>query len=200
MTGFRNGTKSQKVVDARLSEMKSFVETRDFKNIAKGVEGKQMISLGSSFDERKAAVNNTYGIEIDGFNTLNVANELSDFKGATINQIVASVELSKNPELFAMYLGNDPRQAKFMTPQESAAAEKFKSNPNFVPHESYEWVMLGPKNGNNFLNSNPKRLVEYVPDYSRQYYKKTGKLGPGAAETSIMGAARDSQEVILELP
>ena len=200
MTGFRNGTKSQKVVDTRLSEMKSFVETKDFKNIAKGVEGKQMISLGSSFDERKAAVNNTYGIEIDGFNTLNVANELSDFKGATINQIVASVELSKNPELFAMYLGNDPRQAKFMTPQESAAAEKFKSNPNFVPHESYEWVMLGPKNGNNFLNSNPKRLVEYVPDYSRQYYKKTGKLGPGAAETSIMGAARDSQEVILELP
>jgi hypothetical protein len=200
MTGFRNGTKSQKVVDARLKELKEFLKTKDFKSIAKEIEGKQMISLASSFVERKAAVNNTYGIEIDGFNTENVAEELSDFNGATINQIIASVELSRNPELFALYLGSDPSQAKFMTPQETSAAEKLKANPNFVPHEAYEWVMLGPKDGNNFLNSNPKRLVEYVPDYARQYYEKTGKLGPGAAETSVMGAARDSQEVILELP
>jgi hypothetical protein len=199
-TRLKNNTGTEKGVKTHKSALDKFIKSAAFKKIKKEIHGKQMINLGNSFDERKAAVNATYGIDANGFDTESVMKELADFDGADINQIVASVELSKNPELFAVYLGDDPKQAKFMTAQEAKAAQQLKSDPNFVAHESYEWVMLGPKNGNNFLNSKPKKAVEYFPDFARQYKEKTGKLQGVPQETSIMGAMRDSGAVILELP
>jgi hypothetical protein len=199
-TRLKNNTGTEKGVKTHKSALDKFIKSAAFKKIKKEIHGKQMINLGNSFDERKAAVNATYGIDANGFDTESVMKELADFDGADINQIVASLELSKNPELFAVYLGDDPKQAKFMTAQEAKAAQQLKADPNFVAHESYEWVMLGPKNGNNFLNSNPKKAVEYFPDFARQYKEKTGKLQGVPQETSIMGAMRDSGAVILELP
>jgi hypothetical protein len=199
-TKIKNNTGTEKGVKTHKSALDKFIKSPAFKKIKKEIHNKQMINLGNSFDERKAAVNATYGIDANGFDTESVMKELADFDGADINQIVASVELSKNPELFAVYLGDDPKQAKFMTAQEAEAAQQLKADPNFVAHESYEWVMLGPKNGNNFLNSNPKKAVEYFPDFARQYKEKTGKLQGVPQETSIMGAMRDSGAVILELP
>jgi hypothetical protein len=199
-TRLKNNTGTEKGVKTHKSALDKFIKSAAFKKIKKEIHGKQMINLGNSFDERKAAVNATYGIDANGFDTESVMKELADFDGADINQIVASLELSKNPELFAVYLGDDPKQAKFMTAQEAKAAQQLKSDPNFVAHESYEWVMLGPKNGNNFLNSKPKKAVEYFPDFARQYKEKTGKLQGVPQETSIMGAMRDSGAVILELP
>ena len=199
-TRLKNNTGTEKGVKTHKSALDKFIKSPAFKKIKKEIHNKQMINLGNSFDERKAAVNATYGIDANGFDTESVMQELADFDGADINQIVASVELSKNPELFAVYLGDDPKQAKFMTAQEAEAAQQLKADPNFVAHESYEWVMLGPKNGNNFLNSNPKKAVEYFPDFARQYKEKTGKLQGVPQETSIMGAMRDSGAVILELP
>jgi hypothetical protein len=79
---------------------------------------------------------------------------------------VSSVELSTNPELGAVYLGEDPEQAKFMSPLEKAAAAKIKADPNFVVHEAYAWGMLGPVNGNHFINTNPRTPEASTPDNS----------------------------------
>jgi hypothetical protein len=128
-----------------------------------------------------------------------------DFKNGRINQIVGSVELSRNPDLMAVYLGDDPNQAKRMTAQEAKAAAQLKSNPNFVPHEAYSWAMLGPVDGNHFLNSNPKTHLEYFPDFKEAYANiqddvdKKKKILEGN-ETTLMGAMRDNTQMPLAMP
>jgi hypothetical protein len=105
----------------------------------------------------------------------------------------------------AVYLGDDPKQAKRMTAQEAKAAAQLKADPNFVPHEAYSWVMLGPVNGNNFLNSNPKTHLEYFPDFKEAYANiqedagKKQKILEGN-ETTLMGAMRDNTQMPLAMP
>ena len=168
-------------------------------------KNKQLISLDNTFKGRKASVAQILGLTIDDFNVDNILDQTMDFKNGRINHIVGSIELSRNPDLMAVYLGDDPDQAKRMTAQESKAATQLKANPNFVSHEAYAWAMLGPVNGNHFLNSNPKTHLEYFADFKEAYANiqatadKKKKILEGN-ETTLMGAMRDNTQMPLAMP
>ena len=204
-TRFKGGTGSENTFIKNKSALDEFKKTKSFKNLLKIIKNKQLISLDDTFKGRKASIAQILGLTIDDFNVDNVLDQTMDFKNGRINHIVGSVELSRNPDLMAVYLGDDPKQAKRMTAQEAKAAEQLKADPNFVPHEAYSWVMLGPVNGNNFLNSNPKTHLEYFPDFKEAYANiqedagKKQKILEGN-ETTLMGAMRDNTQMPLAMP
>jgi hypothetical protein len=204
-TRFKGGTGSENNFIKNQKALNEFKQTKSFKNLLKLVKNKQLISLDDTFKGRKASIAQILGLTIDDFNVDNILNETMDFKNGRINQIVGSVELSRNPDLMAVYLGDDPNQAKRMTAQEARAAAQLKSNPNFVPHEAYSWAMLGPVDGNYFLNSNPKTHLEYFPDFKEAYANiqddadKKKKILEGN-ETTLMGAIRDNTQMPLAMP
>jgi hypothetical protein len=204
-TRFKGGTGSENTFIKNKSALDEFKKTKSFKNLLKIIKNKQLISLDDTFKGRKASIAQILGLTIDDFNVDSVLDQTMDFKNGRINHIVGSVELSRNPDLMAVYLGDDPKQAKRMTAQEAKAAEQLKADPNFVPHEAYSWVMLGPVNGNNFLNSNPKTHLEYFPDFKEAYANiqedagKKQKILEGN-ETTLMGAMRDNTQMPLAMP
>ena len=204
-TRFKGGTGSENTFIKNKSALDEFKKTKSFKNLLKIIKNKQLISLDDTFKGRKASIAQILGLTIDDFNVDNVLDQTMDFKNGRINHIVGSVELSRNPDLMAVYLGDDPKQAKRMTAQEAKAAEQLKADPNFVPHEAYSWVMLGPVSGNHFLNSNPKTHLEYFPDFKEAYANiqedagKKQKILEGN-ETTLMGAMRDNTQMPLAMP
>jgi len=197
-TRFTNGNGSLANKNARLNDLETYMKSAGFKKLSTNYSGRQLIDISSTFDGRKAAVDATTGLEFEGFSTDKVIESLGEFDGATNNQVLGSVELSSNPDLFAIYLGNDPKQIKFMSESEKLAAKHYKEHPDFVQHEAYEWVMLGPENGNHFLNSNPQKLVDYFSDFGDKYEQATGKRPQ--SENSSVGAMRDGLGVVLQMP
>jgi hypothetical protein len=197
-TRFANGNGSLANKNARLNDLETYMKSSGFKKLSANYSGRQLIDISSTFDGRKAAVDATTGLEFEGFSTDKVIESLGEFDGATNNQVLGSVELSSNPDLFAIYLGNDPKQIKFMSESEKLAAKHYKEHPDFVQHEAYEWVMLGPENGNHFLNSNPQKLVDYFSDFGDKYEQATGKRPQ--TENSSVGAMRDGLGVVLQMP
>jgi hypothetical protein len=189
--------KTTTALDNATTALNEFMKTADFQQLRDYVDGKHLIGLDNTFKGRKAAVHKLRGLVFGDFNVNELLKQTADFEAGRTNHLVASVELSRNPDLMAVYLGNDPRQAKFMTPQEAKVAAQLKADPRFVIHEAYKWVMIGPKDGNNFLNTNPKTHEEYFPEFrqtyaaSRKDAKKRRAILNGN-ETTIMGAMRDS--------
>ena len=204
-TRFKNKTGSESNFIKNKKALDEFKKTTSFKDLLKTIKNKQLISLDDTFKGRKASIAQILGLTIDDFNVDNILDQTMDFKNGRINHIVGSIELSRNPDLMAVYLGDDPDQAKRMTAQESKAAAQLKANPNFVPHEAYAWAMLGPVNGNHFLNSNPKTHLEYFPDFKEAYASiqesedKKQKIREGN-ETTLMGAMRDNTQMALAMP
>ena len=204
-TRFKNKTGSESNFIKNKKTLDDFKKTASFKDLLKTIKNKQLISLDDTFKGRKASIAQILGLTIDDFNVDNILDQTMDFKNGRINHIVGSIELSRNPDLMAVYLGDDPDQAKRMTAQESKAAAQLKANPNFVPHEAYAWAMLGPVNGNHFLNSNPKTHLEYFPDFKEAYASiqesedKKQKIREGN-ETTLMGAMRDNTQMALAMP
>jgi hypothetical protein len=204
-TRFKGGTGSENTFIKNKTALDEFKKTKSFKNLLKIIKNKQLISLDDTFKGRKASIAQILGLTIDDFNVDNVLDQTMDFKNGRTNHIVGSVELSRNPDLMAVYLGDDPKQAKRMTAQEAKAASQLKADPDFVPHEAYSWVMLGPVDGNNFLNSNPKTHLEYFPDFQETYANiqedagKKQKILEGN-ETTLMGAMRDNTQMPLAMP
>lgn len=204
-TRFKGGTGSENTFIKNKTALDEFKKTKSFKDLLKIIKNKQLISLDDTFKGRKASIAQILGLTIDNFNVDNVLDQTMDFKNGRTNHIVGSVELSRNSDLMAVYLGDDPKQAKRMTAQEAKAAAQLKADPNFVPHEAYSWVMLGPVDGNNFLNSNPKTHLEYFPDFQETYANiqedagKKQKILEGN-ETTLMGAMRDNTQMPLAMP
>lgn len=197
-TRFENGNGSIKNKNANLEKVEAYLKTTQFKKLSSSYGNRQLIEISNTFKGRKAALNATTGFDLEGFSTNGVIDRLGEFEGATNNQVLGAVELSSNPDLFAIYLGDDIKQIKFMTPAEKEAAKFFKEHPDFVRHEAYSWVMLGPEGGNNFLNSNPKKLIDYFKDFADKYKTATGKYPK--TENSKVGAMRDGMSVVLKMP
>jgi predicted GNAT family acetyltransferase len=203
-TRYKNGKGSLKVFQNREQEFNDFLKSDTFKKLQKTVKGKHMIKLDDTFKGRKAAVESLMGLTIKDFNIDHILPETADFRNGRIHHIVGSVELSKNPKLGAVYLGDDPEQAKFMTPEEAAAAKIFKASNKHVIHEAYSWLMLGPKNGNHFLNTNPKTGEEYFPDFRKKYAatkedpEKRDKI-LNATEANLINTMRDQKAFPLVL-
>jgi len=92
-----------------------------------------------------------------------------DYPGAKIKDVIGAVQLSKHkldsPErIFAVYLGNDPEEISFMTDNEKQVLKKFKADPNFRVHPSYDWLMLGPGNADFFMLDKPVDPVDIMTD------------------------------------
>jgi hypothetical protein len=205
MTRYQNKTGSEEVYKRREEELKDYMKTPAFKKLQKEVNGVKMVELDNTFDGRKAAGESLKGLTINKFNVDHILTEISDFENGGLHHFVASVELSKNPNLMAVYLGDDPEQAKFMSKEEAAAAKIFKANPKFVIHEAYSWLMLGPKNGNDFLNTNPKTHLDYFPWFKQQWADL--KTDPAARDRilklgndNLMNTMRDQKSIPLAMP
>jgi len=201
-TAYKNGSRSEESFLKNKQELENYKKSQEFKNLVKDVHGKQLVNLDKTFKGRKSAIKEMMNVNLDGFDVNQILHETSDFENGRINHFVGSVELSRNPDLMAVYLGNDPKQAKRMTAQEAAAAAKLKADPNFVPHEAYTWAMLGPVDGNHFLNSEPATHLEYFPEFREQYaaLKKDAKKRKAilnGSETTMMGAMRDTLDMPL---
>jgi hypothetical protein len=205
LDGFKRVKVEEKQPNGKTREVYKYKPSGAFKKLESSIHGKHLIKLDNTFDGRKAAVEALLGLNIKGFNVDHVLPETADFQGGRINHIVSSVELSTNPDLGAVYLGDDPQQAKFMTPLEAAAAKKIKASNKYVVHEAYSWVMLGPKDGNHFLNSSPKTNEDYFP-WFRQRFADT-KADPvkrdnilTASDTSLINTMRDQTLFPLVMP
>jgi hypothetical protein len=202
MTSFKNQTGTEANFKKAEKAYRDYLKSPEFKSLKKEIHGKHLIRLGSTFKSRKESVVALMGLTINGFNIDSILPATADFIQGRIHHILGSVELSENPRLGAVYLGDDPKQAKFMTPEEAQAAELFKASPDYVPHEAYTWLMLGPEEGNDFLNTNPKIAEEYFPDFRKRYSetKETEKEKQGilnATESNLNNTMRDQKAFAL---
>jgi len=113
-----------------------------------------------------------------------------DFKGGKNLDLVASVQLSKDPDAFAIYTGNDPKQESKMSKNERHLRDQFMKDPNFRKHPSYDWMMLGPENADNFILEKPVDPLVLFPDYAKNHPKAS--VRNGSIET-IVGTMKKSK-------
>lgn len=99
-----------------------------------------------------------------------------DYIGAKREDVIGVVQLSKynldnSERVFGVYFGNDPEQAKWMTKNEEIIKDQLMKNPKFRPHPSYDWLMLGPANGDYFMFEKPVNPVKIAPDFAKKHEK-----------------------------
>ncbi len=97
-----------------------------------------------------------------------------DFEGAPTDKAVLAVQLSKHKlnsdeRVFAIYTGKDPDQARWMTKNEREVLRQLRADPNFREHPSYDWMMLGKADSDNFYLDKPVNLDKLIPTYRRDH-------------------------------
>jgi hypothetical protein len=152
-----------------------------------------------SFTARALAMDKIAGVPF-----LPSLNELlrntEDFKNAENSDIVGVVQLSKNRDVFAIYLGKDPKQEAKMSKSERAIRDQFLKDPRFKIHPSYDWMMLGPANGNNFIVASPRKLREVFPKYEKQHAKLKLKPKEKITDALVAGSMNLSAEPKIKIP
>jgi len=116
--------------------------------------------------------------------------ESMDFRGGKNLDLVASVQLSKDPDAFAIYTGNDPKQEAKMSENERFLRDQFMKDPNFRKHPSYDWMMLGPENADNFILEKPVDPMSLFPDYAKNHPKESVRNG---TKETIVGTMKKSK-------
>jgi hypothetical protein len=116
--------------------------------------------------------------------------ESMDFNKGKNLDIVAAVQLSKDMDAFAIYTGDDPKQEAKMSATERYLRDQFLKNPQFKIHPSYDWMMLGPEDANNFILETPADPVKLFPDYASSHPKKTVREG---SKETIVGTMKKSK-------
>jgi hypothetical protein len=138
--------------------------------------------------------------KIDGLPFLpSLKNDLSssaDFVGAKNLDVVASVQLSQNPDAFAVYFGKNPAEDVKMTATERSLRDQFLANKDFRVHPSYDWMMLSPENADNFILEKPVQLETLFPWYRKAHPKAS--VQNGSPET-VAGAMRKYGGIKLKL-
>ena len=109
-----------------------------------------------------------------------------DYHGGKKDDVVGVVQLSKHKldskdRVFAVYFGDDPTQARWMTANELEAKKQLLANKNFRPHPSYDWLMLGPGNADFFMfnkpyNTNSILTTEFARLHEMEWRNKVAKL------------------------
>lgn len=162
-----------------------------FKRLLKLGSNKNFLQefLGYSFTARGEATKSVSGIP-DLPNVVNALQDSEDMINATTGQAVAVIQLSSNPQAFALYFGNNPKQEAAMTPAEKKMRDTLLKNPKFKIHPSYPWVMLGPAKGNNFLIKTPTHLRKLFPNYEKQHKKlaANAKKGKPVTDNDVVGS------------
>jgi len=97
-----------------------------------------------------------------------------DFEGAPTDKAVLAVQLSKHKlnsdeRVFAIYTGKDPDQARWMTKNEREVLRQLRADPNFREHPSYDWMMLGKADSDNFYLDKPVNLDKLIPTYRKDH-------------------------------
>ena len=120
----------------------------------------------------------------------------ADFVGAKNLDVVASVQLSQNPDAFAVYFGKNSKEESKMTATERNLREQFLANKDFRVHPSYDWMMLSPENSDNFILEKPVQLETLFPWYRKAHPKASVKKG---SPETVAGAMRKYGGIKLKL-
>jgi hypothetical protein len=142
-----------------------------------------------TFNQRGAAMKRLRGIAYAPDITKKLADSM-DFKGGKNLDLVASVQLSKDPEAFAIYTGKDPKQEAKMSENERYLRDQFMKNPKFKKHPSYDWMMLGPENADSFILDKPVDPLVLFPDYAKNHPKANVRNG---SKETIVGTMKKSK-------
>lgn len=180
-----NEAKAKEQFDAALDKLKKkawFAEFESSLNTKKYADR----SARDTFHVRGAQIDALYSIP-DVPSVKKYLSDSSDFIGGKTGDIVAAVQVSKNPEAFRIYTGNDPVQESKMKPLEKEIRDKLLASGKFKAHTSYPWVVLGPANGDNFMLEKAVNAETLLPDYKNAHPSETVKNGNS---TTILGAMR----------
>jgi hypothetical protein len=199
-------SRKKAMVDAE-KELKAYQKTKEFKKAEGLLPSRELDKFSNTFKGRKSLIlavkNKEASVKWHGFDSQKISQAIGDQLTGDSLHIVSSVELSKDPNFKAVYLGDDPREIARMSPQEQQAAQQLKSNPDFVPHEAYLWSMLGPAESKHTYNTNQRSVLESFPDFVNEYSKlpvKEGKLklndpNSKASEFNIVNTIRDQSKI-----
>jgi predicted GNAT family acetyltransferase len=187
-SNLNTGRWKQSSLDNAVENLKQFTKTKEYKELLKKNKSLYISdNIGETFNDRGSAIGSILSFKFDKFDPSRVMRESSDFREGENLDIVTAVELSQNPDMFALYFGKDPKEEAAMSPAERKARDEMRANPNFVEHEAYDWVMLGPKDGNNFLVKKPVKPEQIFKNYRKVHPKKSVKEG---SDESVAGAMR----------
>lgn len=192
MSNMATGRWKQSTVDNAFSNFQALKNTDGFKRIISRIESPYVYdNVGNTFTDRGAAVGSITSVKMGDFNVEKIMRDSSDFKEAKNLDIVSAVELSQNPDFFALYFGKDPLQESAMSANEKVARDKMLADNNFQVHESYDWAMIGPAKGGDFIFDKPVRPEEIFKKYRAVHEKASVKEG---SEETVAGAMRKSAE------
>ena len=192
-TSLQNKTGTQASVDKAKKALRDFLDENPanlaaFNSISnKTASLKISDNIGDTFKSRGAAIQGLLGIVFNKFNPSDLLKKTEDFQGSENMDLVAAVQLSKNKDIFAVYFGKDPNEEAAMSASERDVRDKLRADPNFVEHEAFDWMMLGPENADNFLAESSLKPEELIPEYRNKHEKASVKTG---SEETVLGAMK----------
>ena len=188
LSNLKTGRWKQSSVDKAVNNLKLLSKTKEYNQLLNKNNSLYISdNIGDTFSDRGSAIGSILSFKFGKFDPSYVMRESSDFKEGQNLDIVTAVELSQNPDIFALYFGNDPKEEAAMSTAERKARDEMRANPDFVEHEAYDWVMLGPEKGNNFLVEKPVQPEQIFKKYRDVHEKESVK---GGSEETVAGAMR----------
>lgn len=196
-TNVKTGLWKESSIENANKKLENYVKSKEYKELLKNNKSLYISdNIGNTFNDRGSAIGSILSFKFGKFDPSYVMRESSDFKEGKNLEIVTAVELSQNPDIFALYFGNDPKEEAAMSPSERKARDEMRANPDFVEHEAYDWVMLGPENGNNFLVEKPVKPEEIFKKYRETH---AGKNVVKGSDETVVGAMRKNAGFILRV-
>ena len=192
MSNVATGRWKQKTIDNAFENLQSHKGSDAYNKIMGRIQSPYVYdNIGNTFTDRGAAVGSITSVKLGNFNVEKIMRDSSDFKEAKNLDIVSAVELSQNPDFFALYFGKDPLQEAAMSVSERSARDKMLADNNFQVHESYDWAMIGPAKGGDFIFDKPVRPETIFKKYRSVHEKESVRSG---SEETVAGAMRKSAE------
>jgi ribosomal protein S18 acetylase RimI-like enzyme len=193
----KTGLWKESSIEKANKKLEDYVKLKEYKELLKNNKSLYISdNIGNTFSNRGSAIGSILSFKFGKFDPSYVMRESSDFKEGENLDIVTAVELSQNPDIFALYFGNDPKEEAAMSTAERKARDEMRANPDFVEHEAYDWVMLGPEKGNNFLVEKPVKPEEIFKKYRETH---AGKSVVEGSDETVVGAMRKNAGFILRV-
>jgi hypothetical protein len=171
--------------------------TKWFQEISQSMANVSFVAEAANFtfQQRASAID-----KVNGMHFLpSVEKDLKaseDFVGAKNLDVVASIQLSRNPDAFAVYFGKNKSEEAKMTNTERNLRDQFLRDPKFKVHPSYDWMMLSPENADNFLLEKPADLETLFPWYRQAHPKNSVRNG---TKETVAGAIKRYSGINLKL-
>jgi hypothetical protein len=173
------------------NHIKKFKKQEWYQEIVNKYKNKTFVKEASkfTFNQRGSAMDRIDGIPFIPSISESLK-ESMDFNNGMNLDIVAVVQLSKDMDAFAIYTGKDSRQESKMSQNEKYLRDEFLKNKQFKIHPSYDWMMLGPKDGRNFVLDTPVDATKLFPNYASSHLKSTVRNG---SKETIVGTMKKSK-------